>query len=258
MLFSDMTFIGIDPTAGERPFEYAAIDHELSLLAVGQGSMDDVLAFTAGQSHAFVSVCSPRRPNCGLMARADVRAKLSPSPPPGRWTNFRVVEFILRRHNIRIPQTPNKESDCPNWMKMGFHLYRRLEDFGYRPYPGESENRQYMEVYPHACFSALLGILPFLKNTLEGRLQRQLVLYEQEIKVPDPMRVFEEFTRYRLMKGILPVEDLCTPGELDAIAAAYTAWMAATQPDCVMLLGESEEGQVVVPVPALNSQYHSG
>jgi hypothetical protein len=192
------------------------------------------------------------------MARDDVRGKLSPPPTPGRWLNFRVVEYLLRQHNIRIPQTPHEESNCPNWMKMGFHLYKRLEDVGYRPISMDSENRQYLEVYPHACFAVLLGILPFSKNSLEGRLQRQLVLYEQEINVPDPMRIFEEFTRYRLMKGVLPIDDLYSPGELDAIVAAYTAWLTATQADCVTMFGEQEEGQVVLPVPEMNPRYHSG
>ena len=59
MLFTHTTFIGIDPTAGVRPFTYTALNNELELLALGQGNMDEVLAFVAGQREAIVAVTSP-------------------------------------------------------------------------------------------------------------------------------------------------------------------------------------------------------
>jgi len=43
MLFTQTTFIGIDPTAGQRPFVYAALDSDLRLLALGEGDLDEVL-----------------------------------------------------------------------------------------------------------------------------------------------------------------------------------------------------------------------
>jgi len=49
MFFTNTTFMGIDPTAGVRPFTYAALDSDLQLMALGQGDMDEVLAFVAGQ-----------------------------------------------------------------------------------------------------------------------------------------------------------------------------------------------------------------
>jgi predicted RNase H-like nuclease len=38
------------------------------------------------------------------------------------------------------------------------------------------------------------------------------------------------------------------PAELDALAAAYTAWLAIKHPNSIMLYGDEREGQVVVPV----------
>lgn len=255
MLFSSTTFIGIDPSAGQRPFAYAALDHELGLLALGQGDIDEVLAFVAGQRAARVGVCAPQRPNQGLMERPGVRENLSPVPRPGRWTNFRVVEYQLRQHNIRIPQTPGEQESCPNWMQMGFNLFRRLEKLDYYPYPQDEAPRQSLEVYPHACFAVLLGHNPFSKHTLEGRLQRQLILHEQRLDIPNPMRIFEEITRHRLLQGVLPLENLYLPEELDALAAAYTAWSAAVQPERVTLLGDAQEGQIVLPVAELKKFY---
>jgi len=255
MLFAQTAFIGIDPTAGKRPLTYAALDSELRLLSLAQGNLDEVLAFVAGQRQAVVGVCSPRRPSMGVMERPEVRAQLTPPPRPGRWMKVRMVEYQLRRRRISTYQTPDTEQKCPRWIQMGFMLYRRLEGLGFKPYPAGESQQQYLEVYPHASYTVLLGQAPFLKNSLEGRIQRQLILYERGINLPDPMRFFEEITRHRLLKGILPDEHLCTAGELDALVAAYTAWMAVTSPEKVSLLGHEEEGLVVLPAPDLKAQY---
>lgn len=257
MFFNQATFIGIDPTAGLRPFAYAALDEDLRLLALGEGSLEDVLAFAAGQRRAVAGVCAPRRPNLGLLAREEVRARFSPPPRPGRWVGFRLAEFSLRQHNISTPRTPGREEDCPNWMRMGFTLHRRLEEFGYRslsPGDGAQENPASLislEVYPHAAFTVLLGQTPLPKRSLEGRLQRQLILHDLKLQVPDPMRFFEEITKHKLLKGSLPLENLYSPAELDALVAAYTAWLSAIHPEQITCVGDPEEGQVVLPAPLL-------
>ena len=255
MFFSDVTYIGIDPTAGQRPFAYAALDSSLRLLALGQGKLDEVLAFAAGQRQALIAIAAPRQPNLGLLQRPEVRESLSPPPRPGRWLNFRLCEYLLRQHHITIPQTASQTNDCPRWMQMGFTLYKRLEALSYHPYPEENQAHQFLEVYPHACFTAMLSTAPFSKHSLEGRLQRQLLLYERNLNVPDPMRFFEEITRHRILRGILPDEQIYSPYELDALVAAYTAWTASTQPDQVLALGDPTEGQIILPVPALKSRY---
>lgn len=255
MLFSGATYLGIDPTAGQRPFVYAALDGERRLLALGQGGMDEVLAFAAGQRQAFVAVSAPRRPNLGLMGREEVRRDLSPPPRQGRWLDLRLAEYQLRQHNLTVPQTAAEAQRCPRWMQMGFTLFQRLESLGYSPCPADGQERQSLEVYPYACFAALLGHTPFPKHTLEGRLQRQLVLHEQGVNVPDPMRFFEEITRHKLLKGILPTEALYTPEELDALAAAYTAWAVAYRPQDSLFLGDPDEGQIVLPVALLKQRY---
>jgi hypothetical protein len=255
MFSSHTTYLGIDPTAGDRPLTYVALDQDLSLLAIGQGDMEEVLAFVAGQRSAVVGVCAPGSPNQGLMDRAEVRDRLSPSPRPGRWRNFRVVEYQLRQHNIYIPQTAAQAESCPRWMQQGFILYQRLKVLNYRRYPQKEAEHQYLEVYPHASFAALLEHLPFTKHSLEGRIQRQLVLYKCDLNIPDPMYIFEEITRHRLMQGILPIEDLYQVEELDAMVAAFTAWKAGTQPDQVAMVGDSREGQIVMPVSEILSRY---
>ena len=255
MFYSNTTYLGIDPTAGDRPFTYAALDQDRNLLEIGQGDMDEVLAFVAGQRSAIVAVSAPRSPNQGFMDRAEVRDRLSPPPRPGRWRNFRVVEYLLRQHNIYMPQTSSQAETCPRWMQQGFILFQRLKSLNYLAYPQKDSAHQYLEVYPHACFSVLLEHLPLHKHSLEGRIQRQLILYKYDLNIPDPMYIFEEITRHRLLNGILPIEDLYQVEELDALVAAYTAWVAGTQPDQVSLLGDSLEGQIVLPTSEIQHKY---
>ncbi|MFN2153332.1 MAG: DUF429 domain-containing protein [Anaerolineales bacterium] len=255
MLFNETTFIGIDPTAGRQPMAYAALDRDLNLLALGEGDLEAVTAFVGGQQAAFVSVNAPRRPNQGLLKRDEIRESLHPVPRPGRWEGFRLAEYLLYQHNIRTPRTRAQKDKCPTWMRVGFELYKRLEGLDYQPYLISSARRQWLEVYPYAAFTVLLGCHPFPKSAFEGRVQRQLVLHNQGLQIPDPMRVFEEISRYRILQGILPLEGLYSARELDALVAAFTAWVAATSPEAVTLLGDPSEGQIVLPTAELQSRY---
>lgn len=257
MLFESVTFIGIDPTAGQKPFTYAALDNDLRIIALGEGRMEDILAFTAGQRRAWVAVCAPQQPNQGFMMRQEIRQNLSPIPQAGRWLDFRLAEYLIRQRNIIIPQTPAMIENCPNWMKMGFMLFSQLQKLGYLMYPDRDGDLVCLEIYPHASYAVLLETLPFQKYTLEGRLQRQLVLYDRKIKLPDPMAFFEEITRFKILKGKLPLDQLYQPGELDALVGAYTAWLAANEPGQVSALGDPGEGQIVLPTSKLKPRYTS-
>lgn len=255
MLFNNAIFIGIDPTAGERPMTYAAIDHDLQLLALSKGDMNAVLAYSGGQKSAFVAINGPRRPNQGLMKDEEYRQGLNPQPNPGRWTSFRVAEYLLFQRNIRIPMTAGEVNECPAWMGVAFTLFRRLKEFGYEEFPREGAEQQTLEVYPHASFTALLERIPFRKHSLEGRLQRQLVLHSAALEVPDPMRIFEEITRYRILQGVLPLDKLYSVEELDALVAAYTAWMAAHREEDIVQIGDPEEGEIILPGGNLKKKY---
>ena len=256
MLFKESLFIGIDPPSGAKSLTYAALDQDLNLVALSKGDLSEVSAFVGGQKAAFVGINAPRRLNQGLMKKDVVRDRLTPQPNPGRWIAFRVAEYLLFQLNIRIPKTPDKLIDCPGWMKNGFSLYRRLEKLGYRDYPAGDYKKQLLEVYPHAAFTVLLKRIPYLKKTLEGRLQRQLLLHSLSVDVPDPMRVFEEITRYKIIQGQIPLDGLYSVEELEAIIAAYLAWKVASEPDEITLVGDPKEGAIVVPAVKLKTKYY--
>ena len=255
MWLPQVAYIGILPLSG-RDLPYAALDADLNLLALTRGDAAEVLAFCGGQKQAVVAVAAPCAPSLGLLQRPDYRATLPDALRPGRWQQGRVAEYLLRRHNLRMLPTPTEPEKAPSWVRESFRLCRQLEQMGYRPYHLQPEaDHQWLETYPHAGFAALLGHLPFSKNSLEGRIQRQLVLREHGLSLPDPLRIFEELTRYRLLQGVLPTENLLSTEELDAIMAALTAYRAARVPDEVTLLGDPEEGQIVLPAAPLKTRY---
>jgi hypothetical protein len=256
MLFDSATFIGVDPSGGRKPFTYAALDGERKLLALGDGEIEEVLAFLGGQRSAFVAVNAPSQTNKGLVKQEEVKRSLAPLHQPGRGAEMRLSEHVLREHGIVVANTPSRPDIAPTWMQMGFTFYQRLATMGYISYPEGSEaTHQWMETHPHAVFCVMLGQVPLQKHSLEGRLQRQLILYEGGVCIQDPMGFFEEVTRHRLLKGSLPLDHLYQPGELDALAAAYTAFTAAKHPNQVSLIGSPEEGRIIVPVPELKLKY---
>ncbi len=243
-------FIGIDPTAGRRPMDFAVLDVDLRP-ECAQGSLDDVLnaVAQAGRAGAVVAVDAPQSVNAGLMANDEYRATLVPAPAPGRWKHYKVCEYQLKRRGIGLYNTPAAAGQAPAWMQAGFELYAALHQAGFAPYlPGSDAPRQVLEVHPHACFTVMLGRLPLPKLTLEGRLQRQLALYRAGVEVKNPMDTLEELTAAHLLAGRLALPGLLDHDALDALAAAYTAFLAATEPARVTLVGDPSEGQIVLPV----------
>ena len=85
--------------------------------------------------------------------------------------------------------------------------------------------------------------------------QRQLLLHSLNVFVPDPMRIFEEITRFKIIQGQMPLEGLYTVEELEALMAAYLAWKAAIEPEETSLMGDPNEGQVILPVKELKPKY---
>lgn len=257
MLFSDVAYMGIDPTAGRRPINYAVIDKRKQILALDQGDIESVLAYVAGLENVIVAIAAPQSPNMGLMSKPEIRRVNNLRPEGKTWVKWRVCEFILRRRNIRLYNTPADANQAHGWIRNGFLLFRRLSEMSFQPYllGEEPAGHTFLEVNPHACFSVLLEHRPLLKRTLEGRMQRQLVLYQEGLDLYNPIRVLEEMTRHHLLTGNLPLDGLCEADELDALVAAYTAFLVGEEPRQVNQVGEQSEGLITLPIAELKDFY---
>ncbi len=253
MSFDTTLFIGVDPCGGRKPFTYAALDQHRRLVTLKDGEIVDLLTFLGSQTNALVAVNTPPRPNQGLVRQE--RQSLPPLRLSGRSLDMRLAEHLLRERGINVSMTPARQELCANWVQAGFDFYRRIALTGFQPYSTPEAARQWLETHPHAVFCVLLGQNPLARSTLEGRLQRQLALYEQGLGIRDPMDFYEELTRHKLLKGTLPLEQVYSAEELDAIAAAYTAYTAARHPDKILKIGDPAEGQILLPVAELKPKY---
>jgi predicted RNase H-like nuclease len=253
MLFTDSTFIGITPASGHKSFAYAALDRDLNLITLADGEMDDLTTFIAGRSPVMVAIDAPMGVNRGLVREMLKVNRLTSYQI--RRTDLRLAEHELRKRGIVITKTPANVKQCPMWMQAGFELYRKLEKMGFQKYPEKDSTCVVLETNSHACHCALAEQVPLARLSLEGRLQRQIVLYEHGLRIKDPMDFFEEITRYKIFKGILPMELLYLPDQLDALAAAYTAWLAVKKQEDVFMVGDTKEGMLVLPERELKEKY---
>jgi len=241
-------FIGVEVSADKNfPFTYAAIDAELNVRALGRGRIQDAFAFLAGQSNALAGVNSPLTTNKGLMKREEIRKQLSPKSHLGRWANLRLVEYELLERGINVPKTPKSVAKSPRWMKLGFRLFEELSKLGYAYYPHLISEKQYFECQGEAAFWNLLGHAPLKEGTLEGCLQRQVVLKMAGLHVPDAMRFFEEITRHKLLQNQLPLDTVYNASELNALIAAFTAYLCTTEENGTMQVGDEVEGIIYLP-----------
>ena len=224
MLFTDLVYIGVDLISGHKALTYAALDRDLNLVALADAHSEKLMAFLGGQKSAVIAVNAPSHVNHGIIKK-NLRTE-SLTPLSIRGLDMRLAEYELRQRGIAVESQPDADAA-----------------------------HQWLETNSYACFCVLLGIHPLPKLTLEGRLQRELLLYELGLHIHDPMVFFEEITRHKLLNGILPFELVHSPAQLDAMVAAYTAWQVIQKPDEAVRIGHHLEGFITLPVSALKEKY---
>jgi predicted nuclease with RNAse H fold len=247
-------FIGVDPTSGSRPMTYAVLNENLDIETVGDGTFDEVVEIITSFPVVICAIDAPNSYNKGLLADPDYRQRVGLSPGRHNYEDFRVSEYELRRRGIGIYNTPRDQEQARGWIQEGWRLYEKLREANFVDYPRPG-SRRLLETHPHAAFTVLVGSRPYRKTSLEGRVQRQLVLHEEGIGVPDAMKVFIEWTRHRFLTGQLETDRIYEHDQLDAIVAAYVAYLAEREPGNITTLGDPTEGQIVIPVEQLQDSY---
>ena len=147
-----------------------------------------------------------------------------------QWTAPQALDCLNDYENLWLAiNTPSVERPIDEALR------EKLIDAGYTLYPRTAESKQLLVANAQECFQALIGQKPLPRRSLEGRLQRTAILYEQGLQIKDPIDMFEEMTRYKLIQGILPLEDIPAVKELDALMVAYLAWLAVNRPGQIVL-----------------------
>lgn len=254
MLFSQIAYIGVDPFPGRKSIHYAALGPSLEILSLGAGGLNAVRTFLSGHQQAVIALHGPSQPNQQILTNAERREQYLIPLSVGRPGNMRVAEYRLRKHGLPCYHSPADAGAAPVWMQTGYKLWQGLNNAGCQPFQQESGCPvQTIEVIPELGYRAWLEgtILP--ASSLHGRMQRQLVLYEMNVQVPDPMDFFEEITRFRLLHGTIPQDPVYSAGTLSALAAAYLAWQAQNQPQQLTSIGLSVEGQITLPASLIHA-----
>jgi predicted nuclease with RNAse H fold len=250
----EQAYIGVNPTGSVRSVAYAVLDDDLHVLKVENDSLEAVVGQVNRFSRAFCAVAAPMGPNRGYLADPDYRSRVGLPPNTKTYSNYRLCEYELRRRGISVRGTPQDIERAPRWIKVGLKLYEKLRARGFVEYPRPGA-RQMCEVHAEGSFTVLIGRRPYPKRSVEGRLQRQLILYEEGLDFSDPMGLLEEFTRHRLLTGEVNVSDLYEHTLLDALVGAYTAFLLRCEPQNTGVVGDSIEGTIVLPSTELQESY---
>ncbi len=238
------TYIGIDVQAIQKPFFYYSLNESLEILACGHGRLGDVLAYLAGQSSALVAVNGPI-----CLDRSDgliVQGGLFDAEHSHPGENHRTGDIILSTRGF--PSVPNlHEGKKLNvWVERSLELTAGIRQLGYEECHA-GQPRTYFETQSDAAYWLATGSVPYDSRSLEGRLQRQLLLYEFGFAVKDPMSFLEEFTRFRLRTSQIPMSQIMPAHELRALISAATAWLADRRPEAVDHMGEVRKGEIILP-----------
>ena len=179
---------------------------------------------------AGVELSSGRKPVTLARLDEDLRIQVL-----GKWDSSETLSCLQEYENtllaINVPSAKRGQDAYQE-------LIKKLPQVDFKLFLPMQESRQWLETNAQDCFRILSGHKLLPRRSLEGRLQRSAILNEQGLRIKDPVDLFEEITRYKLIQGILPLEDLPSSNGLDALVAAYLAWMSFNRPGRIALQGE--------------------
>ncbi len=245
-------FFGIDLGSTRGSFTCAILDDSRRIQFKGETTLPELITRLNESQVVIAAITSPISLNEGIMADPDKRGKLPEPPPQNRYTSLRQCEYELLLRGFTTTRTPAHLEVCTASLQRALRFSSELAAAGFQRWPAPGAERQLMEIHPDAAYAELLGAKLQPSKTIEGRIQRQLLLQEEHLNVRDPMIFFEEITRHKLLTGQLPDGLVNTPPELNALVAAYTAWSAYSNPTAVTMLGDANEGRVILPLRTRN------
>jgi hypothetical protein len=241
-------FIGIDLGSSRGGLSCAVLDDSHRIQFRGELTLSDLAKKLEECSISIAAITTPITLNEGLMADEQKRAQLDPVPANNKYNNLRLCEYELIARGFTATRTPSTLDKCSPSLQRALRFSSELAALGFQRWPAPGAERQLMEVHPEGAFTELLAAKLTPAKSIEGRIQRQLLLQEEHINVRDPMIFFEEITRHKMRTGQLPEGIIYSPSELNALIAAFTAWSAYSNPTGVARLGDANEGRIILPI----------
>ena len=219
----DMYF-GVDVAAGKRPYTLAEVNQAGELISLTQCTLDEVMTITSRPS-VWIAV---------NVLRTAEKVKSGEMRVAGREVKSKQLTFQSS------PVDLQKTSSCAKNIHL---LYSQLVQIPRT----DDEKARVIKINAVACFKLLMGGQLLPGAGYEGRIQRQLALIYQGIRLKDPMAFYEEITRRRLLQGDLPDHMLYRPAQLNALVAACMARLARQDPQRVAYIGDEADGWIAIP-----------
>ncbi len=225
-----------------KEFMVAVLDEELNICQLTCFEIKEVMHLTGELKPKVIAVDAPYKLSQGLMNNPNYRKTLKKGLR-GHY-NKRVCEYEISRRNMQIYSTPQHIAllkDLKEWMWSGFALYKLIEEAGYLPITRlsiEQSDLGFVEVFSHSAYVSLLHHIPSKKETQVGQRERIEALQKKGIK---------EIERWLLNSKQMQ------PAKLDALVAAYTAYLTARKQ--VTFVGELVEGEITLPTLTLKDTY---
>jgi hypothetical protein len=206
------SYLGIDPTSSERkPSAFAVLDEQRSLRDLGLvRDDDDILALARRWRPRYLAIDAPLSLPKGMCCLEE-GCPCAPTSPDG----LKAAERALLKEGIGLFRT-TKRSIIKVMVCRAIRLRRALEEEGY----------DVMEVYPYASKVRLFS-RPIPKKTTKAG--RQWLRQRLEGLVP----------------GLREHQGALSHDELDAVVAAYTAYLRGQ--DQAEAVGDRQEGAIYVP-----------
>jgi methylated-DNA-protein-cysteine methyltransferase related protein len=201
--------VGIDVSA-TRGFDIAALDDDRRLLLLAKArDLEAASVIARGlPSESVIAVDAPPAPSRGLVAGGK---------------RFRVAEEELHKLGVSLYPVPPADAEPSSWMREGFALFEVLAKAGFPVFfDGPARAGVSIEVYPHLTYRTLAG-------SARGKLSKI------------------EWSRAALRRRVAGAPKDATQDQLDAIAAALTAWYFAH--DRSVGYGDPREGVIFGPRP---------
>lgn len=234
-------FVGLDVNSRPPYYSAIAIDANGNYLLAINGNWEEIIETFRPYENILISINTPVRPNIGLLTQSKRKKH-----KPGKWPDVRLIEYMLEEYGAPIYHTPKKKGNLLAAQQYGFQLIERIKIEGFHAY-GIEQSRCFCEVPAETAFWSIERKHLFDGQNFIGQIQRQLLLLELGINLPDPMAFFEEITRYKLLTGNAPLEMILETSILNAWINAFTAKRIKQNPSQVSTLGDPQEGLIYLP-----------
>jgi hypothetical protein len=237
----DTCYIGLDINSRSPYYSALAIDTKLTPLFELSGNWEELLGSLKEYERIIVAINTPTMVNKGFLTQSHIKKH-----KPGKWPDVRRIEYELEEYGAPIYHTPKKKSNLLAVQQHGFLLIQNLVEAGFKQY-GEASEKVFLEVPAETAFWSLETKPLYAADSFIGQIQRQLMLLELGINLPDPMDFFEEITRFKLLTGKVSLEMILETPRLNTWINAYTALLIEQNPSRVARFGYPQEGFLYLP-----------